>query len=56
MPVQYAFPHTDADERRRLDLLQQDLDPITHGAHNFRQNAQSRRNAVELATAVIRND
>jgi SAM-dependent methyltransferase len=25
----YAFPHTDADERRRLELLQERLDPIT---------------------------
>jgi SAM-dependent methyltransferase len=25
----YPFPHTDADERRRLDLLQERLDPIT---------------------------
>jgi SAM-dependent methyltransferase len=25
----YAFPHTDADERRRLDLLQERLDPVT---------------------------
>ena len=27
--AQYAFPHTDAEERRRLELLQQHLDPIT---------------------------
>jgi len=25
----YAFPHTEVDERRRLELLQQRLDPIT---------------------------
>ena len=25
----YAFPHTDVDERRRLELLQERLDPIT---------------------------
>lgn len=25
----YAFPHTDTDERRRLELLQERLDPIT---------------------------
>jgi SAM-dependent methyltransferase len=28
-PLDYAFPHADADEARRLDLLQQHLDPLT---------------------------
>jgi SAM-dependent methyltransferase len=27
--ARYAFPHTDADERRRLELLEERLDPIT---------------------------
>jgi hypothetical protein len=25
----YAFPHTDADERCRLELLEERLDPLT---------------------------
>ncbi|MGE5286554.1 MAG: hypothetical protein ACM3ML_04990 [Micromonosporaceae bacterium] len=27
--ARYAFPHTGADERRRLDLFAEHLDPIT---------------------------
>src|SRR5207247_3499658 len=36
--------------------IEQDFDAIAYACHNFRQHLQTRRDAVELAAAVIGND
>src|SRR5207237_8167514 len=36
--------------------IQKHFDMTTYARHHFRQDAQSRRNTVELAAAVIGND
>jgi len=49
----YAFPHTGTDERRRLELLEERLDPITVRRIERPQLAPGAR-CLEVGGAAVR--
>jgi hypothetical protein len=36
--------------------IQEHLDPVTYGSHNFRQDTEGRGNAIKLTATMIRHD
>src|SRR5213595_900627 len=60
-PTLHVLPQVVAAVGDRIEVLldggiQQDLDAIAYRRHNLRQNAQSRRDAVELPASMIGHD